>query len=184
MTRCLVTLFWLIATAAAHADALEELRSAIADRLVLMTDVARDKWNRAASIADPEREAALLAAKLPFATAHGLPEPYARRVLEAQLAASRLLQAELMARWTAAGHGAFPGVPDLATVQRPQIDAATDRLVEVMAASLCELTREDARGRMATVPGRLHDAGHAWSTATDALWPLPDGLDCDSALVR
>jgi len=178
MTRWIATACCLLAMLTAHADPLEDLRSAITERLLLMEGVARYKWNHGLPVTDPTREAALLTAKLPRATSLGLPAVYAQRVLEAQLSASRLLQISLTAQWAAQHRGAFADVPDLATAQRPLIDAATDHLIERLRDAVCALAEADARDRMSVAPEALGAYPDAWSTATDTLWPVPEAVDC------
>lgn len=160
----------------ADAEPLAELKSAITARLLLMEDVARYKWNHALPIADPEREAALLERTTAEAVALGLPETYARRVMTAQIEASRSLQLELVAVWRQRGQPAFEGVPDLTAVQRPAIDTATQQLLEQLHASLCALVPEEARAQLETVPASFDKHPAAWAIATAALRPTPDDV--------
>ena len=96
-------------------------------------------------------------------------DTYLRRV-----DASRTLQTELFTTWKQQHQPAFEAVPDLATVQRPAIDAATRRLLEELDASLCALAQDDARAGLATPPASVNLHRTAWTMATDALWPVPD----------
>jgi chorismate mutase-like protein len=139
-----------------------------------MDDVARYKWNHELAIVDTEREAALRDRTTAEAVALGLPEAYARRVLAAQIDASRTLQMELVTTWRQRQQAAFVGVPDLTGVQRPAIDAATQRLLEQLRASLCALTHDEARAELSMPPQSLDRHRAAWTIATDALWPVPD----------
>lgn len=158
----------------ATAGPLTELKSAIATRLLLMDDVARYKWNHELPIVDHEREAALLERATADAVAVGLPEAYARRVVGAQIEASRALQLELVAAWQRDQHPPFTDVPDLTAVQRPVIDAATRKLLEHLHESLCALVADDARLDMEAAPASLAHHRSAWSIATAALWSVPD----------
>ena len=135
-----------------------------------MDDVARFKWNAKLPIADPQREAALLERSTASAVALGLPEDYARRVLAAQIEASRAIQAALFDRWHAARQGGFDDVPDLATVQRPAIDRATTALLEALAGARCELDDVNARHVFAAVPTELDDQPDAWAIASAPLF--------------
>jgi len=139
-----------------------------------MDDVARYKWNHDLPIADAERETALLDRATAEAVALGLPEAYARRVLAAQIDASRALQTELITAWRQQQQPAFEAVPDLFSAQRPAIDAATQRLIEQLNASLCALTRDEGRSEMETPPASFEGHRTAWAIATAALWPVPD----------
>ena len=141
-----------------------------------MDDVARYKWNHELAIADAGREAALLDRATAAAVALGLPEAYARRVLAAQIDASRRLQTELFTTWRQRQQPVFVGVPDLAGVQRPAIDAATQQLLGHLHASLCALAHDEARAELTTPPQSFDQHPTAWTIATDALWPVPDNV--------
>jgi hypothetical protein len=95
-------------------------------------------------------------------------------VLAAQIDASRTLQMELVTAWRQQQQGVFEAVPDLAGVQRPAIDAATQRLLEQLHASLCALAHDNARSALKTPPASFDQHPTAWAIATDALWPVPD----------
>jgi chorismate mutase-like protein len=114
------------------ADALVIAR--VLARLELMHDVARWKWTARKPIDDPEREAALLARIVVQATNRGIDAEVARRFFEDQFAAAKIIQRADFDQWTQEKHGPFDNVPDLATVQRPRIDAATEELLEALAA--------------------------------------------------
>ena len=172
--RAFAVVLLMFSGSCAAASPLADLTDAIAARLLLMNDVARYKWNHAQPIVDPEREAALLERATADAVALGLPEAYARRVLAAQIEASRTLQLKLFATWRSEQQPPFPGVPDLAAVQRPGIDGATHRLLEQLKASLCPLTQDDARTAIETPPTSLADQPAAWSIAIASLWSMPD----------
>jgi chorismate mutase-like protein len=172
--RIHVALLLTVVTCCAAANPLAGLESAIAARLLLMDDVARYKWNHELAIADPEREAALLDRATAEAVAIGLPEAYARRVLAAQIDASRALQTELVTTWRQRQQPVFVAVPDLAGVQRPAIDAATLRLLEALHTSLCALADDEARAALKTTPPAFDHHLSVWTIATDALWPVPD----------
>jgi len=150
-----------------------ELEDAIAARLLLMDDVARYKWNHALPVVDPEREDALLERATGDAVAIGLSEAYARRVIAAQIDASRAIQLELVSGWQRDKQPPFANVPDLATVQRPAIDAATHRLLERLHATMCTLSDESTRADLQNPPASLARQHAAWSIAIAALWPVP-----------
>jgi len=142
-------------------------------RLLLMDDVARYKWNHALPVVDPEREDALLERATGDAVAIGLSEAYARRVIAAQIDASRAIQLELVSGWQRDKQPPFADVPDLATVQRPAIDAATHRLLERLHATMCTLSDESTRADLQNPPASLARQHAAWSIAIAALWPVP-----------
>lgn len=112
------------------ADAAYELLvRQICDRLELMHDVARWKWNAEKPIEDPDREQELLDRIAARAEQQGIDQALARAFFRDQIEAAKIVQRADFSEWTAAGATKFDGVPDLATVQRPKIDAATDRLL-------------------------------------------------------
>jgi chorismate mutase-like protein len=151
-----------------------ELEDAIAARLLLMDDVARYKWNHVLPVVDAQREAALLERATADAVAIGLPEAYARHVLAAQIDASRAIQLQLVAGWQRDKQPPFADVADLATVQRPAIDAATHHLLEQLHSAMCTLTDDATHADLETPPPSLTQQHAAWSIATAALWPVPD----------
>lgn len=172
--QCLtiVLLLLLGAGSAVAADGpIAALKHAVAARLALMQDVARYKWNNAIPIAAPAREAALLDAVTQRAIQLGLPGDYARRVVAAQIEASRTLQSDLFAQWRASSQGTFDGVPDLATVQRPRIDTATRRLLEALATAREALDAPGAAAALAPPPPPFAAWPDVWSIAVA---PLPD----------
>ena len=163
----------LLATASCAVAAPNELKDAIAARLLLMDDVARYKWNHSLPVVDAEREAALLERATAGAVALGLPESYARRVLAAQIDASRAIQTQLVSGWQRDAQPPFANVPDLTTVQRPAIDSATRRLLDQLHATMCALSNESTRAELQNAPESLATRPAAWSIAVSALWPVP-----------
>ena len=167
----------LACTAARADDAaalrpIASLKDAIAARLLLADDVARYKWNRGLPVADAAREAAVLDRTTAQAVELGIPGDYARRVVAAQIAASRLRQQELTDEWRDANRPAFSDVPDLATAQRPAIDRATATLLTRLRAAMCGLD-DDARVALTSPPRSFDRSARAWATAVDPLWPPP-----------
>jgi chorismate mutase len=161
----------LCPTTVGAASPLDELRTVIADRLTLMNDVARYKWNAHLPVADPAREAALLDQLTADPAAAGLPRAYVRRVLDAQLTASRIAQQRLIEQWRAERRGEFSAVPSLADVQRPAITAVTRRLLRSLRTNLCALQTSAAAHAFAAVPDGLEP--DAWTTAVAGLFPAP-----------
>ncbi len=171
---CLVLLLAIASSAIAAPP--EELKDAIAARLLLMDDVARYKWNHSLPVVDTQREAALLERTTADAVAIGMPKDYARRVVAAQIEASRTIQLQLVAGWQREKQPPFADVPDLAAVQRPAIDAATHRLLEQLHTAMCTLAEETAPAELQSVPPPLSQQREAWSIATAALWPVPTAV--------
>lgn len=151
-----------------HCGPIEEVRGAIAERLMLMTDVARYKWNAQLPVTDLDREVALLPRLIETAVDVGLDPGYADRVVRAQMAAARAQQEHLIAQWQAAAASRFDAVPDLVLVTRPAITTATTRLLASLHAHLCALGTDPEWG---PPPADIDE--HAWAIATTALLPAP-----------
>jgi chorismate mutase len=106
-----------------------ELLGLMRQRLLLMHDVARWKWNEKRPIADPEREAVLLADVERQAQREGVDAAFARRFFMAQIEAAKVVQTEDHARWAKEGRGRFEPAPDLAGDLRPRIDELNRQLI-------------------------------------------------------
>lgn len=114
-------------------QACDELLQLMQERLALMHDVARWKWNAKKPSADPQREQAFLKAIQKRCAEHGVDPALARTFFTAQIEAAKLMQEDDFRAWQAAGQGPFVAVADLATVVRPKIDALSERLVIALA---------------------------------------------------
>jgi chorismate mutase-like protein len=112
------------------------------DRLNLMHDVAKSKWNTRRPVADPGREQALLREMEERGRAHGLDPAYTRAFFEAQVEAAKRVQEADTRRWRAEGRGPFEGLPDLAALRR-RIDQQNLDLLAALAAAQ-PLLREGA----------------------------------------
>lgn len=162
--------------AAPEAIDLEPLGRLMMERLALMPDVARFKWNTRAAIEDLGREQQIIAGLKREAEALGVPGGWAERFFRAQIEAAKVIQRELFARWERERQGAFADTPDLATVTRPRLDALTPRLLRELAMAWpaisdrtqAERLRETVRRGFAT------SAGSPAATAA-AVGPLIDG---------
>lgn len=155
---------------------LEPLGELIAERLALMPDVARYKWNTRTPVEDLVREAQIIAALKREAEALGVPAGWAERFFRAQIEAAKQVQRELFAQWTGAGQGTFADVPDLATVTRPRLDALTPRLLRELAMAWPALSDPRQQERVTALARRLRrtDATRAAAVAL-AVAPLTDG---------
>jgi chorismate mutase len=112
--------------------AVKRLLRLMRDRLTLMHDVARSKWNAKRPVGDPERERALLSELAEKGQEHGLDSPSTRAFFAAQIAAARRVQEADFARWRAEGQGPFREAPDLA-VLRQRIDELNQELLGTLA---------------------------------------------------
>lgn len=112
----------------------QRLAKRIDERLALMPDVARYKWNRGQAIEDPPREQALLDSIKLQAPRYGLDPARAVAFFAAQIEASKVLQRELFFAWRANGQGEFASTRDLANDIRPKLDALNPQLLAALAA--------------------------------------------------
>ncbi len=110
-----------------------QLAALIDERLAIVTEVARAKWNTQAAIEDPVREQALLQSLRERAGALRVPSATVDLFFGAQIEAAKLLQRELFARWRKQRQGQFAGAADLALEIRPEIDRVTSRMLEQLA---------------------------------------------------
>jgi chorismate mutase len=102
------------------------------DRLALMHDVARSKWNAQRPVGDPERERTLLREMEEKGRELGLDPQFTRSFFAAQIAAARLVQEADLARWRAEGQGPFRDAPELAAL-RERIDGLNRELLRALA---------------------------------------------------
>jgi len=124
---------WLDDAAWSGQGAAKELATLIDERLVLVTEVARYKWNTGAAIEDPKREQVLLASLRERAAPLGVPQALVDRFFIAQIEAAKQLQRELHDRWRREHRQKFSGIADLATAIRPGIDRVTGQMLQALA---------------------------------------------------
>jgi chorismate mutase len=175
--RALLVLGLLLPTAGpllAADDGAATLAGLIALRLDLAERVAETKWNSGQPIADPPREAKVVVAFVTQAAGRGLPPGFARAFIQAQIAASRLVQSELHAAWRAAGRGPFAAPPDLQRDLRPRFDALTQALVAALAAAAASLEQPAWRAAVANA-GAAALAGRTQAVRQAALAPFAPG---------
>ena len=98
-------------------------------RLLLMHDVARAKWNARKPLADNGRETIMLRVLAEKGRVLGMEPEFTYGFFAAQIEASRLLQADDIRRWKAERHGPFADAPDLNGDLRPRIDKLNDKLL-------------------------------------------------------
>jgi chorismate mutase len=134
-------LVWLTASACQRADVpiapqpdmadLDPLLRLMEQRLVLMHDVARWKWNERKPITDPERERELLQSVVERGRAKGLDPGFVRAFFEAQMEAARLVQQADFDRWKGQDQAQFAETTSL-TVLRQRIDRLNGEMIEVL----------------------------------------------------
>jgi chorismate mutase-like protein len=125
---------WIEDFAHPATPAAARLASLIDERLALVTEVARYKWNTGAAIEDPPREQALLASLRERAVPLAIAQSTVDTFFLAQIDAAKQLQRELFERWKRERREKFPAIADLATSIRPGIDAVTNQMLQALAA--------------------------------------------------
>src|SRR5262249_49339801 len=110
-------------------SAAAELLRLMRQRLLLMHEVARWKWNHDRPVADEQREQELLADVEERAERSGFDAGRARALMAAQIDAGKLIQEANFTRWREQGRGKFADVRDLHTDLRPAIDQLTTDLL-------------------------------------------------------
>jgi|GEM_PF-558506 len=155
-----------------HAAKLEALKEVMAKRLGIMANVARYKWNKSLPVEAPEREASLLDATIKRATEMGMDPDFARRVLTAQMEASKTLQRGLFKQWQATGAQTFDDVPSLADDMRPKIDALTGDLLKAAQKAEFMLTFCSNRAALDIAPSDAAISSGVWRAAARGLTPL------------
>lgn len=163
----------LAPAASTSAASLEPLRRLMDERLALMPDVARHKWNTGGAIDDLPREQKIIEALSAQAQLLGIPGKWAERFFRAQIEGAKQVQRAHFVRWQQSGAGKFADVPDLVTVIRPRLDALTPQLLRELAIAWPALADPAQQGRIAAAMVKL-DNGTPEATATVTA-PLTDG---------
>ena len=125
----------------------ERLLRLMRDRLILMHDVARTKWNAHRPVGDPKREQSLLREMEEKSPEHRLDPEFTRSFFVAQITAARLVQEADLARWEAEERGPFAEAPAL-EVLRMRIDAINRDLLDVLAEARRGLADENTREQL------------------------------------
>ena len=113
--------------------AIESLLKLMKQRMLLMHDVARAKWNAKTPLADPDREKAMLRELAEKGRALGLDPAFTSSFFAAQVEASKLMQRDDFRRWEAERRGPFTEALDLKRDLRPRIDALNSKLLTTLA---------------------------------------------------
>jgi chorismate mutase-like protein len=100
-------------------------------RLDLMHDVARVKWNTKSPIHDPQREEESLRILVEEGKARGLDPNYTREFFTAQMNAAKLVQESDHERWRAEGRGPFTDAIEL-TLLRQRLDSLNGALLSAI----------------------------------------------------
>lgn len=132
----------------AEDDALARLLGLIGQRLDVMPDVAKHKFNTGAAVDDLPREAQVLAQVTAQAAAAGVAPDLAERFFQAQIDAAKTIQRARIAAWKAQGRGPFADAPDLAKDIRPKLDGLTPLLIAALRDAAPALAQPDAGARL------------------------------------
>lgn len=151
------------------ADGVSGLRAAVTGRLALIPDVARHKWNTAAVIADPTREQRVIEAAVVYGRSLGLSDRITQVAIEAQIAAAKDMQHELIQSWRERGAVQFSPVPDFIRETRPKIEKATDHLIGELGAALDLLTTCPGATALRQPPTGGPASASVWSRAVEGL---------------
>jgi acetolactate decarboxylase len=112
--------------------ALDGLLRLMEQRLALMHEVARGKWNADKPITDPERERELLRTVVERGRGKGLDPELVHSFFAAQMEAARLVQQVDFDRWKAKKQNTFAETTSLA-VLRQRIDDLNRELIDALA---------------------------------------------------
>jgi chorismate mutase-like protein len=146
------------------------LTSLIEERLTVMIDVARAKWNTGSAIEDPLREQQLLADVAAQAQKEGIPTGWAQHFFRLQIEAAKEVQYCLFAQWAARKQSTFQQVPDLKSDLRPKLDRLTADLLAVLARQWPDLQTLSSTGS-----GKPFKQSGGAAAIHLALLPLWDG---------
>lgn len=113
--------------------ATEQLWALSLQRLALMPDVARWKFNRSLPVSVPEREQKLLAELVEQGRTLNLPPSVMEPFFETQFEIARSIQQRLIDDWTRTKHPPFDSVPDLDKELRPTITRLSTELLKTLA---------------------------------------------------
>ena len=154
---------------------LESLRRAVDERLLLAEAVARAKWNVQAPIEDLAREEQVIQAAVKQGAEFNLASNFVESVFRAQIQASKTVQRDLFAKWTAQHAGKFADAPDLAKIIRPELDRITTQLLRSLAVNQAVLVDPARKNEVLQALGVLDAAELSKTAAEQALAPLLQG---------
>jgi chorismate mutase-like protein len=153
----------------------DALRDLMAQRLSMMEDVARHKWNQQTAIEDLPREQKIIASLQEQALALGIPAAWAEQFFRAQIEAAKQIQSEHFAQWRAKQQTKFENVPNLDTVIRPRLDQLTTQILRELAMTWPALVDPHERTRIAQAMRKLSTTRLSDEALQIAIKPLIDG---------
>ena len=155
------------AVATESLERLQHLRAVMTERLVIMEQVAKYKWNAGLAVEDRDREAAVLEKTTAMAVGEGLEADSAARVIRAQIEAAKMVQNALFDRWRKAATGKFAGAPSLSESLRPEVTRLSRDLIAALAAAQNDLDSCLARRILSPAPKILARFSRAWDVAVE-----------------
>ncbi|MFI9252814.1 chorismate mutase [Streptomyces sp. NPDC053069] len=156
------------AAAAPTSSPLRPMASLAAERLATADLVAAAKWGTDSPIDDPAREQQVLDSVAAQAEQLGADPDDARRVFRDQIAANKIVQRGLFARWTAHPEQAPTIRPDL-NVVRQTINRINTDLVRTLADTTAERTTPACGPELVVAVVEVHHEKHPDLLHTGAL---------------
>ncbi|MEU8031140.1 chorismate mutase [Streptomyces sp. NPDC049099] len=156
------------AAAAPRSSPLRPMASLAAERLATADLVAAAKWGTDSPIDDPAREQQVLDSVAAQAEQLGADPDDARRVFRDQIAANKIVQRGLFARWTAHPEQAPTTRPDL-NVVRQTINRINTDLVRTLADTTAERTTPACGPELVVAVVEVHHEKHPDLLHTGAL---------------
>ncbi|WMW80776.1 gamma subclass chorismate mutase AroQ [Undibacterium cyanobacteriorum] len=157
-----------------HADAIsfDPLRDLMVQRLNLMEDVAKHKWNQGLPIEDLQREQQVVANLGQQAAALGISPAWAEAFFRAQIEAAKQLQSAYFEQWQRQGITKFENVVSLEQVTRPKLDQLTGQLLQELARTWPGLLDQRQHSRLLASMQRISASQAISSALQTAQQPL------------
>ena len=114
---------------------LMDLSELITQRLSLMEEVSKAKWNTGSAIEDAPREQTVLEEVEAKAAKAGLPPEWVQHFFRMQIEAGKLVQYQLFSEWRKSNHGKFVEAKDLKSQIRPQLDEMANAILATLKVS-------------------------------------------------
>jgi len=124
-------------------QSVDRILTLMAQRLNVMENVARVKWNEGGAVTDPERERASLQSLVHRGKDKGLSPSRVESFFQAQMEAGKQIQRAAFDQWKREHPGPFPGATPLSRL-RESIDGINLEMIE----ALSNLSRGDKKGHV------------------------------------
>lgn len=158
---------------------LQVLRALMAERLVVMRQVAAFKWSEGLAIEDKDREARILEETIARVGRASIDPELMEGVIAAQIEAAKIVQQSLFQRWSATG-GSMPGkISDLEISLRPRISCLSSEFITVFVAAHDDLDGCLAETILSPVPEELADFPGAWTVAIEGILSVSEPCPVD-----